>query len=96
MGCGQSKMNGSYYSLLPEGKFTKVYESWKKVEETCQKKTNKRCVQSRSGWQTVRIFVSSTFKDFHAEREALVKKTFPKLRLWCEEQLLHLIECDLR
>ena len=28
----------------------------------------------REGWQTIRIFVSSTFKDFHAEREILVKK----------------------
>ena len=30
----------------------------------------------RSGWKTVRIFVSSTFKDFHEEREILVKKVW--------------------
>lgn len=28
----------------------------------------------RTGWHTVRIFVSSTFRDFHSERDVLVKK----------------------
>lgn len=28
----------------------------------------------RRGWKTIRLFVSSTFKDFHAEREVLVKQ----------------------
>jgi len=28
----------------------------------------------RTGWHTVRIFVSSTFRDFHTERDLLVKK----------------------
>jgi len=28
----------------------------------------------RIGWHTVRIFVSSTFRDFHTERDVLVKK----------------------
>ncbi|KAI0212082.1 hypothetical protein LSAT2_003024 [Lamellibrachia satsuma] len=50
----------------------------------------------RTGWKTVRIFVSSTFKDFHQEREILVKKVFPQLRAWCEPQKLFLVECDLR
>ncbi len=34
----------------------------------------KDLVVRRSGWKTVRVFVSSTFRDFHAEREILVKK----------------------
>ncbi|EDV25203.1 uncharacterized protein TRIADDRAFT_25733 [Trichoplax adhaerens] len=50
----------------------------------------------RRGWKTIRLFVSSTFKDFHAEREVLVKQVFPELRIWCEKLKLHLIECDLR
>ena len=29
---------------------------------------------SRKGWKTIRLFVSSTFKDFHQEREVLVKE----------------------
>ena len=31
-------------------------------------------VVKRTGWKTIRIFVSSTFKDFHREREILVKE----------------------
>ncbi|XP_074662841.1 TPR repeat-containing protein DDB_G0287407-like [Tubulanus polymorphus] len=50
----------------------------------------------RSGWKTVRIFVSSTFKDFMYEREVLVKEVFPDLRAWCESKQIHLLECDLR
>lgn len=28
-------------------------------------------------WKTVRIFISSTFNDMHAERDYLVKSVFP-------------------
>jgi len=31
-------------------------------------------------WQTVRVFISSTFQDMHAGREELVKYVFPELR----------------
>ena len=31
-------------------------------------------------WQTVRVFISSTFSDMHAERGHLVKRVFPRLR----------------
>ncbi len=44
----------------------------------------------------IRVFVSSTFTDFYCEREALVKRVFPKLREWCAVRNLDLIECDLR
>ncbi|KAK7494275.1 hypothetical protein BaRGS_00014557 [Batillaria attramentaria] len=50
----------------------------------------------RKGWRTVRLFISSTFKDMHSEREHLVKVIIPLLRQWCEERKVHLIECDLR
>ncbi|XP_065072260.1 uncharacterized protein LOC135696706 [Rhopilema esculentum] len=53
-------------------------------------------LKNRKGWRTIRIFVSSTFKDFHQEREVLVKEVFPDLRLWCEQRKLRLVECDLR
>jgi Domain of unknown function (DUF4062) len=32
------------------------------------------------GWRNVRIFLSSTFRDMHAERDYLIKVTFPALR----------------
>ncbi len=47
-------------------------------------------------WQTVRIFISSTFADMHAERDYLVKQVFPGLRDWCERRRLHLVDIDLR
>jgi WD40 repeat protein len=47
-------------------------------------------------WRTVRVFLSSTFRDMHAERDHLVKVTFPHLRQWCAERRLHLVDVDLR
>ncbi len=47
-------------------------------------------------WETVRIFISSTFEDMHAERDYLVKQVFPELREWCEQRRLHLVDIDLR
>ncbi len=47
-------------------------------------------------WKTVRVFISSTFRDMHAERDHLVKVCFPRLRRWCEDRRLHLIDIDLR
>ncbi len=48
------------------------------------------------GWRTVRVFLSSTFRDMHAERDYLVKVTFPALRQWCAERRLFFDEIDLR
>ena len=47
-------------------------------------------------WKNVRIFISSTFNDMHAERDYLVKHVFPELSEWCEERKLRLIDIDLR
>lgn len=47
-------------------------------------------------WREVRIFLSSTFRDFHAERDYLVKIIFPELRQWCLKYKLHLVDIDLR
>ena len=49
-----------------------------------------------ASWRTVRVFISSTFRDMHAERDHLVKVTFPRLREWCEARRLHLVDIDLR
>ena len=47
-------------------------------------------------WETVHIFISSTFNDMHAERDYLVKQVFPELREWCEKRKLRLVDIDLR
>ena len=49
-----------------------------------------------STWNTIRIFISSTFRDMHAERDHLVKVGFPELRERCAKRHLHLIDVDLR
>src|SRR4051812_39600736 len=49
-----------------------------------------------TAWRTVRVFLSSTFRDMHAERDHLVKVVFPALRERLEPYRVHLIDIDLR
>ena len=49
-----------------------------------------------AAWKTVRVFISSTFRDMHAERDHLVKVVFPALREKLEEHRIHLVDIDLR
>jgi hypothetical protein len=44
----------------------------------------------------IRVFVSSTFRDMHAERDHLVKFVFPQLRGLCEARGVTWGEVDLR
>lgn len=70
---------------------------WKEVDRQCQGyKGSTKHISHSSGWRIARVFVSSTFTDFHDEREILVKKVFPEIREWCEERHINLIDCDLR
>ncbi|MCK4943271.1 MAG: DUF4062 domain-containing protein, partial [Candidatus Aminicenantes bacterium] len=46
--------------------------------------------------RTIRVFVSSTFRDMQAEREELVKRIFPQLRKLCESRNVTFTEVDLR
>jgi hypothetical protein len=47
-------------------------------------------------WQTARVFISSTFRDMHAERDHLVKVVFPELRERLLPHRIELIDIDLR
>ena len=49
-----------------------------------------------SEWKEVRLFISSTFNDMHAERDYLVTEVFPELREWCEARRIRLTDIDLR
>jgi nephrocystin-3 len=46
--------------------------------------------------RTVRVFLSSTFRDFAEERDLLVRKVFPELRRKCREREVELVDVDLR
>jgi tetratricopeptide (TPR) repeat protein len=50
------------------------------------------CIVERA----IRVFVSSTFRDMHHEREELVKRIFPQLRRLCETRNVVWSEVDLR
>ncbi|MEW6206813.1 MAG: tetratricopeptide repeat protein [Acidobacteriota bacterium] len=52
--------------------------------------------QTSAQQRVVRVFVSSTFRDMHAEREELVKRFFPLLRDLCESRGVAFTEIDLR
>ena len=48
------------------------------------------------GWKTVRVFISSTFRDMQAERDHLVRFVFPRLREELLRRRIHLVDVDLR
>ena len=53
----------------------RVDDVWLEADKTVYSSPPSLCQQTqRTGWHTVRIFVSSTFRDFHTERDVLVKK----------------------
>ena len=49
-----------------------------------------------AGWRNVRVFLSSTFRDMHAERDHLIKVTFPALRERLSPHRVELYDIDLR
>lgn len=74
-----------------------VKNCWQEVDRQCLSYLPlSKCTNHSTGWRIARIFVSSTFTDFHNEREILVKKVFPELREWCEGKHINIIDCDLR
>ncbi|XP_075068822.1 telomerase protein component 1 [Mixophyes fleayi] len=47
-------------------------------------------------WRSVRVFISSTFRDMHSERDLLIGQVLPQLRLRAACHYLSLEEVDLR
>lgn len=47
-------------------------------------------------WQTVRVFISSTFVDMHSERDLLARFVFPELRSRAAKHFVNVHEVDLR
>ena len=57
---------------------------------------NSRNPSSQMKDRVIRVFISSTFRDMHAERDYLVKFVFPELRKMCELRGVTWGEVDLR
>eukprot|EP00741_Cyanophora_paradoxa_P012537 tig00020614_g12115.t1 len=47
-------------------------------------------------WLTLKVFISSTFKDGHGERAAIARDVFPFLNAWGEARRLSFLPVDLR
>ena len=67
---------------------------WKYTEKKDLKTTKWKTEDVKK--REICVFVSSTFKDMHAEREELVKRIFPQLRKLCEQRDVTWGEVDLR
>jgi nephrocystin-3 len=46
--------------------------------------------------RSIRVFISSTFRDMMEERDTLMTHTWPELRKFCRERHVELVEVDLR
>ncbi len=46
--------------------------------------------------RTIRVFISSTFRDMNAERDYLNNIVFPQVELYCKQRFLSFIPIDLR
>ena len=51
---------------------------------------------SKNSNREIRVFISSTFRDMHAERDYLVSHVFPVIRRACRERQVEFTEIDLR
>ncbi len=49
-----------------------------------------------NAWKTIRVFISSTFRDMQAERDWLVRFVFPRLREDLAKYRIHFVDVDLR
>lgn len=49
-----------------------------------------------SRWKTIKVFISSTFRDMHTERDILTKFIFPMLRSRLAPLLINIHEIDMR
>ena len=64
------------------------------IIQSSESNTHHQALASLS--QELTIFISSTFQDMQADRNALMAECMPKLRVECEERGIHLSVIDLR
>uniref|UniRef100_T1J3Q8 NACHT domain-containing protein n=1 Tax=Strigamia maritima TaxID=126957 RepID=T1J3Q8_STRMM len=64
------------------------------------KKTNKNLLSTPyiavPRWRTARVFISSTFRDMHGERDLLLRSVFPQLRARALDLCVDVHDIDLR
>lgn len=75
----------------------KLHQEQQPIPKT--KKTNAKISSSGlplNDKRTIRVFISSTFRDMMEERDAMMTHTWPELRKFCRERQVELVEVDLR
>jgi nephrocystin-3 len=72
--------------------FKKMFSTGSKPENNSSKTQVKKTIQDR----TMRVSISSTFRDMQEDRDYLVKNVFPQLRKLCESRGVTWAEIDLR
>lgn len=60
------------------------------------KPKRKKLIPTTGKWRTARIFISSTFRDMHGERDYLTRYVFPELQERCQKLQVHVHPVDLR
>ena len=48
------------------------------------------------GWRTIYVFISSTFRDMHAERNVMTQEVFPALNDRAKRRRVQVVPIDLR
>jgi len=87
--CGQKKKNLINAVIEPVRTDQLTQPKTKAIPDST---TKKPLIQDR----TMRVFISSTFRDMQEDRDYLVKNIFPQLRKLCESRGVTWAEIDLR
>jgi hypothetical protein len=75
---------------------SKIKSHWMKVRNMSDEETTTGAPIAGTQDRVIRVFISSTFSDMHAERDYLVTVVFPWLRERVEQLGLEFFDVDLR
>uniref|UniRef100_A0A8D2KQU9 Telomerase associated protein 1 n=1 Tax=Varanus komodoensis TaxID=61221 RepID=A0A8D2KQU9_VARKO len=90
---------GSSHFLEHVEKIDEIYGVPRQQGATWTRPTMGLCVLTLAfplRWRSVRVFVSSTFRDMHGERDLLIRSVFPELRSRAAQFCLAVEDIDLR
>ena len=82
---------------LPELKLKKYFDEQNAdKQKQIIEKPNLKIYQPKQEFKTIKVFISSTFRDFHSERDILSKTVFPLLRSKLSSLMINIYEIDMR
>eukprot|EP01114_Cavostelium_apophysatum_P006997 TRINITY_DN1864_c0_g1_i2.p1 TRINITY_DN1864_c0_g1~~TRINITY_DN1864_c0_g1_i2.p1 ORF type:complete len:1456 (+),score=157.69 TRINITY_DN1864_c0_g1_i2:62-4429(+) len=66
------------------------------VGNGASEKNSEPALKSEGKWRSARVFISSTFRDMHGERDHLTRYVIPELQERCKKLRVHVTPVDLR